>query len=92
MILGAVAFLGSVVAYGKLQRILPSKPVKFMMQGSINILLLLALVIGSVIFITEAHSCEIFYIITAAALILGILIVIPIGGADMPVVISVLNS
>lgn len=92
MILGAVAFLGSVVAYAKLQGILPSKPVKFIMQSSINILLILLLTIGSIMFITGAHSCEIFYIITAAALILGILIVIPIGGADMPVVISVLNS
>ena len=106
-LIGAVTFSGSLIAFGKLQGIVTGKPVTFPLQKSFNALLFLAvLVLGagladagigdSVASIFGADALEIsgtfFLALVAGALILGVLLVIPIGGADMPVVVSLLNS
>ena len=106
-LIGAVTFSGSLIAFGKLQGIVTGKPVTFPLQKSFNALLFLAvLVVGagiadvgigdSVASIFGSSAVEIggtfFLALVAGALILGILLVIPIGGADMPVVVSLLNS
>jgi H+-translocating NAD(P) transhydrogenase subunit beta len=96
ILIGGVTFSGSIIAWGKLSgkvKFIPSKSILFPTQKIINLILLL-LIITSGIFITispaSAYNVVIFTII--ASLVLGILSVIPIGGADMPVVISLLNS
>ena len=89
---GAVTLTGSLVAFGKLQGIIKSAPVVFKAQRFINMLIFtLFLITGIMVVINPANS---FYLLAvlAIAMILGILLVIPIGGADMPVVISSLNS
>ncbi|MYI66209.1 MAG: NAD(P)(+) transhydrogenase (Re/Si-specific) subunit beta, partial [Gemmatimonadetes bacterium] len=106
-LIGAVTFSGSLIAFGKLQGIVTGKPVTFPLQKSFNALLfLLTLVVGAslahagvadaVAPLAGMSGPEIggpfFLALVVAALILGVLLVIPIGGADMPVVVSLLNS
>ena len=92
LFIGAVTFTGSLVAFGKLQGLVRSAPVVFKAQRFLNILLFtLFLIMGIIVIINPANS-TVLLIILAIALILGLLFVIPIGGADMPVVISMLNS
>ncbi len=92
LFIGAVTFTGSLVAFGKLQGVVRSAPVIFKAQRLLNALLFtLFLVMGIVVIINPAFSTGLL-VILAIALLLGILFVIPIGGADMPVVISTLNS
>jgi NAD(P) transhydrogenase subunit beta len=92
LFIGAVTFTGSLVAFGKLQGILRSAPVVFKTQRFFNIsLFILFLIIGIIVIINPANSTGLLTIL-AIALILGALFVMPIGGADMPVVISTLNS
>ena len=89
---GAVTLTGSLVAFGKLQGIIKSAPVVFKAQRFINMLIFtLFLITGIMVVINPANSSYLLAIL-AIAMILGILLVIPIGGADMPVVISSLNS
>ncbi len=89
---GAVTLTGSLVAFGKLQGIIKSAPVVFKAQRSINMLIFtLFLITGIMVIINPANSSYLLAVL-AIAMILGILLVIPIGGADMPVVISSLNS
>ncbi len=91
-VIGAISFTGSLIAFGKLQEILPGKPLQFPLQRVLNGLILLAMiVIGGAIalHITETSA---IWLLFAAALVLGALFVLPIGGGDMPVVISILNS
>jgi NAD(P) transhydrogenase subunit beta len=89
---GAVTLTGSLVAFGKLQGIIKSAPVVFKAQRFLNILIFtLFLIAGIMVVINPANSTYLLAIL-AIAMILGILLVIPIGGADMPVVISLLNS
>lgn len=91
VIVGAITFSGSIVAFTKLQGLVSGAPVVFPMQHPLNALLAAALVALIVLFcVTE--SLDILLGLTALALVVGILIIIPIGGADMPVVISMLNS
>jgi NAD(P) transhydrogenase subunit beta len=89
--IGAVTFTGSIIAFGKLQGILPGKPLVFPGQHMVNLGLGIALVVA-VIWLTVAQSDTAFWVIVAISLALGILIIVPIGGADMPVVVSMLNS
>ncbi|KHE93436.1 MAG: NAD(P)(+) transhydrogenase (Re/Si-specific) subunit beta [Candidatus Scalindua rubra] len=90
--IGAITFTGSLVAFGKLQGLIRGAPVVFKAQRLLNMLLFaLFLIMGIIVTINPANSTGLL-IILAIALILGILFVIPIGGADMPVVISTLNS
>ena len=92
LFIGAVTFTGSLVAFGKLQGVVRSAPLVFKAQRLLNVLLFtLFLIIGIVVIINPAFSTGLL-VILAIALILGILFVMPIGGADMPVVISTLNS
>ena len=89
--IGAVTFTGSIIAFGKLQGLLSGAPVTFPGQHPLNALLGLAL-IGLVVWMCMEQSPGLFWAIAVLAFVLGVLIIIPIGGADMPVVISMLNS
>ncbi|MBT4771589.1 MAG: NAD(P)(+) transhydrogenase (Re/Si-specific) subunit beta [Rhodospirillaceae bacterium] len=89
--IGAVTFTGSIIAFGKLQGILPGKPLVFPGQHMVNLGLGIALVVA-VIWLTVGQSDSAFWVIVGISLLLGILIIVPIGGADMPVVVSMLNS
>jgi len=96
-LIGTVTFSGSFVAFGKLQGLLSGNPITFPFQKTFNALLFLTLlVLGASVMgvfgIGGLTPLTVFSIFTAIALLLGILLVIPIGGADMPVVISLLNS
>ncbi len=89
--IGAITFSGSVVAFAKLQGIVGGSPVVFPGQHLLNLLIGIAIVaVGAWLVVDQ--SIEAFWIITALAFLVGFLIIIPIGGADMPVVISMLNS
>ena len=90
--LGALTVTGSVMAFGKLQEILPGRPVTWPFQNFGN-LLLLATALGLIItLVVNPGLSSAFWILTAIAAGLGVLMVLPIGGADMPVVISLLNA
>ena len=92
-IVGSVTFTGSFIAFGKLQEVLTTKPILIPLRNIINILLiLLVLVLAILICIPDMYDPNYLYALVAISLILGILIVIPIGGADMPVVVALLNS
>src|SRR5665811_480705 len=88
---GAITFTGSIIAFGKLSGKLGSKPLRFAGQHWLNLLLgVLMLGFGIAFFFTQ--SWPPFLIMTAIAMLIGVLLIMPIGGADMPVVISMLNS
>ena len=92
-IVGSISFWGSNIAFGKLQEILPGRPIKLPGQSIINGALLLITVVSAVVLTAGTHSQALFILgILVAAGILGNAIVLPIGGADMPVVISLLNA
>ena len=89
--IGALTFTGSIIAFGKLQGLISGKPVSFRGQHLINATLGVVLV-GLVAWLAVSNSSLAFWLVFGVALLCGILIIIPIGGADMPVVISMLNS
>ena len=89
--IGAVTFTGSVIAFGKLQGLITGKPLVFPGQHPLNALLGLVLVAVIVLFAVGQAAAG-FWGIVALSLLLGLLLIVPIGGADMPVVISMLNS
>ena len=89
--IGAITFSGSILAFGKLQGTISGKPIVFKFQHLINALIFIFIIFLIILF-TLNQSPTIFWIIVAVSVILGFLVVIPIGGADMPVVISMLNS
>lgn len=89
--IGAITFTGSIIAWGKLQGVISGKPVTFSGQHLINAAIGLSLVI-LVALLCLTESAMIFWVIIALSLLLGILLIIPIGGADMPVIVSMLNS
>ena len=89
--IGAITFTASVIAFGKLSGKFGAKAIVFRAQHWINLLLALGMILfGTIFFQTE--SLIAFFIMVTIALILGITLIIPIGGADMPVVVSMLNS
>ena len=92
VLLGALTFTGSLMAFGKLQGMITGVPVTYRFQNSSNIsLLAISLgIIGYLIFMPSQHV--LFYIMLGLGFLIGVLLVLPIGGADMPVVISLLNS
>ncbi|VAX38228.1 NAD(P) transhydrogenase subunit beta [hydrothermal vent metagenome] len=93
VLIGGVTFTGSLVAWGKLSEKITGKPVLYAGQKIVNSLILIAIVVGGILLcINPAANYPIFIGIILLALVLGVLVVIPIGGADMPVVISLLNS
>jgi H+-translocating NAD(P) transhydrogenase subunit beta len=92
VILGALTFTGSLMAAGKLQEILPQRPITYQGQNLVN-LSLLAVAIGIAAYLVHDPShVHLFPLMLIIPLIFGVLMIIPIGGADMPTVISLLNS
>ena len=89
--IGAVTFSGSIIAFTKLQGLVSGAPVTFAGQHPLNAALGILLV-GLVIWFCNTESHTAFWLATLLAFVLGVLIIIPIGGADMPVVVSMLNS
>ncbi len=92
ILIGGVTFTGSLVAWGKLSETLAGKPILFTGQRVVNSGLMVAIVICGFLFVTQPETTTWLYLAIALSIALGILAVIPIGGADMPVVISLLNS
>ncbi len=92
VLIGAVTFTGSMVAYLKLDGKVSGQPITFKGQHLLNLLLLIAFVAASVLVFLDPSQVNYIIILIVISLLLGILTVIPIGGADMPVVISLLNS
>ncbi len=93
ILIGGVTFTGSCIAWGKLSERLPGKAIIFPGMKFLNIAVFLALLVGGFLFISNPlESYNVFLMILGLSFVFGILLVIPIGGADMPVVISVLNS
>ena len=89
--IGAITFTGSIIAFGKLQGLITGKPVTFPGQHILNAALGI-LLIALVAWMATTNSIVAFWLVFVLALVAGVLIIIPIGGADMPVVISMLNS
>jgi NAD(P) transhydrogenase subunit beta len=89
--IGAVTFTGSVIAFGKLQGVISGNPLVFFGQHFVNLALGIALV-ALLVWFARGQPDIAFWLIVAISLLLGVLLIVPIGGADMPVVISMLNS
>ena len=89
--IGAITFTGSVVAFGKLQGLIGSAPLRFAGQHWVNLALALAM-LGATVQFVLGGGLGAFAVLTVLALVLGVLLIVPIGGADMPVVVSMLNS
>jgi NAD(P) transhydrogenase subunit beta len=92
VLMGTVTFTGSLIAFGKLQGILPGKPLVFPGNNALNFLLLAVGVTTLGLLIWHPGQLQTFTVTTSLGLLLGFLLVLPIGGADMPVVICLLNS
>ena len=91
-IVGSISFWGSNIAFGKLQGILPGKPIQLPGQQFLNLGVLLVALVSAVVIAAGTESNWVFLIVLVAAAGLGNMMVLPIGGADMPVVISLLNA
>jgi len=101
ILIGGVTFTGSLVAFGKLHEMIAGKPILFTGQQPVNLVILLCTVAAGVVLIAQPSTgttvfgispAALLYIIIGLSFIFGVLTVIPIGGADMPVVISLLNA
>jgi NAD(P) transhydrogenase subunit beta len=92
VLIGGVTFTGSMLAFAKLQGLISGSPITFPFQQPINAFLLIAYLAGSAYLIITPNSLPVFLAVVAVSLLLGVMFVIPIGGGDMPVVISLLNS
>lgn len=92
LLIGAITFTGSYIAYAKLSGTISGKSIMFKGQHALNLILLVGVVVGSVFMVTAPTYPIYAILVVGISLLLGVLLVIPIGGADMPVVISLLNS
>jgi NAD(P) transhydrogenase subunit beta len=92
VILGSLTFTGSLMAAGKLQEILPQRPITYKGQNIVNLLALAASLLVAVILVLHPGWVYLFPLIVLIPLAFGVMLIIPIGGADMPTVISLLNS
>ena len=90
-IVGAITFSGSVIAFLKLQGVMSGSPITFKGQHLINALILISIIVLTYL-LCFTQSSNLFWILLAVSFLIGFLLIIPIGGADMPVVISMLNS
>jgi NAD(P) transhydrogenase subunit beta len=90
--IGAITFTGSLIAFAKLQALMKGTPITFKFQHQLNLAIGILIFILIVSFIASGGSQVLFWILAFLALALGFLLIIPIGGADMPVVVSMLNS
>ena len=91
-LLGFVTFTASLMAFGKLQEILPTRPITYRNQNVINLILLGAAILLGVLLVISPERSWMFPIFIALSMLFGVLLIIPIGGADMPTVIALLNS
>jgi len=92
VILGSLTFTGSLMAAGKLEEVLPQRPITYKGQNLVNLCVLLIAVICAIILVLHPGEPYLFPAILGVSLIFGVLLIIPIGGADMPTVMSLLNS
>ncbi len=91
-LIGAVTFWGSLIAFGKLQGIVTEKPVRYPGEQIVKILLLLGSLAAGVLIVMDPSQIQFYWILIAVASVLGLFLVLPIGGADMPIVVALLNS
>ena len=92
VILGYLTFTGSLMAAGKLQEIIPTRPITYPGQNVVNLGLLAIAVIASVVLVARPELWQLFPVVILLSLVFGVLLIVPIGGADMPTVISLLNA
>jgi H+-translocating NAD(P) transhydrogenase subunit beta len=92
VMLGALTTTGSLIAAGKLQGVIAGKPIQFRGQNAINLLIALAMLSSFILFCIHPETAALFYSMLGLAFLFGVMLVIPIGSADMPVVMSLLNS
>ena len=92
VLLGYLTFTGSLMAFGKLQELLPSRPMVYKGQNFVNLTLFAIAVACGVVLVVDPSRTALFPVLAALSLLFGVLLIIPIGGADMPTVISLLNS
>ena len=92
VLIGAVTFSGSLIAFGKLQELVTGRAVTYPLQKTFNALMFLGTLVLMILLIVSPGQTTAFYVLIGVALLLGVLSVIGIGGADMPVIISLLNS
>ncbi len=91
-VIGAISFSGSIIAFLKLQELMTGRPVTYPGQQIVNALLAIVIVGASICVVANYDAVPAFFVAFGGALVLGVLFVLPIGGADMPVVISLLNA
>jgi NAD(P) transhydrogenase subunit beta len=92
VILGGLTFTGSLMAAGKLQEVLPQRPITYKGQNFVNLAMLLVAIVLAVMLVQDPSRMSLYPWMVLIALIFGVMLIIPIGGADMPTVISLLNS
>ena len=92
VIIGSLTFTGSLIAAGKLQEILPQRPITYRGQNIVSLSILGAAIVIAIVLTIHPEDMHLFPAMVGVALLFGILLVTPIGGADMPTVISLLNS
>ncbi len=92
VIIGGLTFTGSLMAAAKLQELLPGAPITYPGQNASNLTLLAVIVVSLVVLMFTPHAAFLFFLMVVLSLIFGCLLVVPIGAADMPVVIALLNS
>jgi NAD(P) transhydrogenase subunit beta len=90
-VIGAITFSGSIIAFLKLQGIMSGSPITFRGQHLINALILISIIVLTYL-LCSTQSSNLFWLLLVVSFLIGFLLIIPIGGADMPVVISMLNS
>jgi len=89
--IGAITFTASLIAFGKLQGLLSGKPLVFAGQHWLNLALAVVMIAAGIVFCVTQGATP-FFLMLAVAMLLGVLLIVPIGGADMPVIVSMLNS
>jgi len=92
VLLGFLTFTGSLMAAGKLQEVIPTRPITYKGQNLVNLVLLGTAVLAGVGLVVSPTSWWLFPVVVVLSLLFGVLLILPIGGADMPTVISLLNS
>jgi NAD(P) transhydrogenase subunit beta len=92
VLLGSLTFTGSLMAAGKLQEILPQRPITYRNQNLVNLSLLATAIACGVVLVLRPETSWLFPVFILLSLVFGVMLIVPIGGADMPTVISLLNS
>jgi NAD(P) transhydrogenase subunit beta len=92
VILGSLTFTGSLMAAGKLQEVLPQRPITYKGQNIVNLGMLAVAIVIAVLLVLDPSRVVLYPVMILIALVFGVMLIVPIGGADMPTVISLLNS